>query len=164
MSRGQVMQLSLRWTENCLINSITVIPAACEEKSLSTNGYWTNFPRAKWLSLYEYSQTPLDHEPLPSITYYLCFHLHCLQKDSGLNLPCLPIVLTQKKRTSEWEWGWHFMPFLAPNAHRVILKKKYCRMHCKDILSPGNLKKSPNTWDKDSRDLYTSAVYNHFSF
>lgn len=81
MPKGKVMGLSWRWMENCL--SIQQLQSSLHViKSLSTNGYWTSFPKAKLQLLYECSQAGLDHELLLSSIYYLCFHLHCLQRDS----------------------------------------------------------------------------------
>lgn len=134
--RGQVMHLSLRWMEYCLINSITAIPAACNEKPLSTNGYWTSFPRAELLLLYEYSQAALDCKP--GGTYSLCFHLLSVCKRSHARI--LPI--NQKIESV----GGVSHPSLFQMSIKLFLTSKYCiqEMYGNDIVSPGNLKKSLN--------------------
>lgn len=94
------------------------------------------FSEGKVSILYEYSQTALNHDLLPSTIYYSCLSWCCPLKE---RMPgsCLTILLTQWREPLSENVVGSSCPIFPRMPIGLFLTSRYCilEMCCKDIVS-----------------------------
>lgn len=99
----------------------------------------------------------LDHGSFPSATYYLCFHSHCWRRNSGPIPPYSPILLSQEREPVNESVGGISCPSFPQMSVQLFSTNRYysLRIHCKVIVSPGNLRKSSIIWGNKTIMIFT---------
>lgn len=145
--------------ENRLINSVSsnCHPSCMLLKVLEYKWILNQFSKDKVTIIIQISSNGLRSWIPSKSPYYRCFHLHCWRRNSGPIPPCSPILLSQEREAVNESVGGISCPPFPQMSIQLFSTSKYyiLRIHCKVIVSPGNLRKSPITWGNKTIMIFT---------